>query len=181
MSVREPPSVSKPQVTDPLDSVNNNSSSNIPTTEKQLGEKLKNVFQLMKDGTVSSSTIDEYMPGFKNLDFQGLINSITPHRILANQQYVNKDTVEFEISISKDRVINPADIEIVFLIQFKNAAGNADIEDTVSPVNVWISRLIVNVEIFKLNTEENITPPKEQSIRKYLLDQLKTIPKNKLP
>ena len=71
-------------------------------------------------------------------------------------------------------------MNLVLPIQFTDTDGSSDLPNGVIAVNAWPGKLIESVEIFKNNTNINITPQQQLKPYKLMINKLKKIPKNKL-
>ena len=121
------------------------------------------------------------MLGFLDPSFQGLIKQTKKDfAIYTNLQYINKNTIEFEFKVPIGYAYNPSTMNLVLLIHFTDTDGTSDLHNGVIAVNAWLGKLIESVEIFKNNTNINITPQQQLKLYKLMIDELKKIPSNKL-
>ena len=68
---------------------------------------------------------------------------------------------------------------VILPIQFTDADGTK-LSGNVVAINAWPGKLIQSVELFKNNTNLNITQPQQIKPYKIMIDELKKIPKNRL-
>ena len=71
----------------------------VPSKKAKLTEKIDEAINSYESGTIKSEVVTDYMPGFLDPAYQGLIKQVKKDFLVyANPQYVNKNIeIEFEL------------------------------------------------------------------------------------
>ena len=80
-------------------------------------DKLNNLLGVVQRGEVSENLVTEYLPGFTNPNFQGLVNKVTSQKIYAASPYTAKTEFVFEIVPPHSTYYNPSTIEMYVTMQ----------------------------------------------------------------
>ena len=88
-------------------------------------KKLDEAINSYESGTIKSKVVTDYMPGFLDPAYQGLIKQVKKDFLVyANPQYVNKNTIEFELKLPYGYAYNPSTVNLILPIQFTEKRWN---------------------------------------------------------
>ena len=152
---------------DDLDKAHGGTAMDAAYTYSGVKDKLNNLLGVVQRGEVSENLVTEYLPGFTNPNFQGLVNKVTSQKIYAASPYTAKTEFVFEIVPPHSTYYNPSTIEMYVTMQLRNAALDDDMAATTVAVNNFISRLIKDINIVKNKTEDNISPQQSLTVAEY--------------
>ena len=152
---------------DDLDKAHGGTAMDAAYTYSGVKDKLNNLLGVVQRGEVCENLVTEYLPGFTNPNFQGLVNKVTSQKIYAASPYTAKTEFVFEIVPPHSTYYNPSTIEMYVTMQLRNAALDDDMAATTVAVNNFISRLIKDINIVKNKTEDNISPQQSLTVAEY--------------
>ena len=181
MSKRDVNTHTNKLITRPSEYTTENVAIDVPSKKAKLTEKIEEAINSYENGTIKGDVVTDYMTGFLDPTFQGLIKQTKKNNLIyAHPQYVNKNTIEFELKVPVGFSYNPSTLILVLPIKFTSVDGKSALPANVCAVNAWSGKLIESIEIFKNNTNVSITPQQEIKPYKLMIDELKKIPPSKL-
>ena len=130
-------------------------------------EKLNAMSNTIEKGQVNEDLVNEYMPGFTNPIFQGLITKTTTQKVFCDNSYTSGAEMMFDIVPPNGTRYNPSSITLCLALQLTNAGKSGKMAATTIACNNFISRYIKDINIVKFRTEENITPQQSLSVAEY--------------
>ena len=92
-------------------------------------EKVQKIRDLINMGKYDAD-LAKYIPGLTDLAIQGMLDDIDTREKVAHPSYKDKEQLDFQILLTENYYVNPANIHICFPIKIKKKSNNAtDIDD----------------------------------------------------
>ena len=119
----------------------------------------------------------EYTPGLADVATQGKVDNFNSKRKYANENYKEKNTLEFNIQLTENHYINFSTLYVCFPIKIKSKANDAnEIEDGIILVNNFFAHWIKEIDIKRYGDDIPIQPLKTVEIQRYCDVMLKYMP-----
>ena len=121
----------------------------------------------------------KYIPGLMDLAIQGMLDDIDTREKVAHPSYKDKEQLDFQILLTENYYVNPANIHICFPIKIKKKSNNSsDIDDDLITVNNFFAHWVKELSITKYGSDRELPPTfSPWEIYKYSDQMLKTSPK----
>ena len=104
-------------------------------------EKVQKVRDLINMGKYDAD-LANYIPGLKDLAIQGMLDDIDTREKVAHPSYKDKEQLDFQILLTENYYVNPANIHICFPIKIKKKSNNnSDIDDDLITANNFFCTL----------------------------------------
>ena len=81
-------------------------------------EKVQKIRDLIRMGKYDAD-LAKYIPGLMDLAIQGMLDDIDTHEKVAHPSYKDKEQLDFQILLTENYYVNPANIHICFSIKIK--------------------------------------------------------------
>ena len=92
----------------------------------------------------------KYIPGLMDLAIQGMLDDIDTREKVAHPSYKDKEQLDFQILLTENYYVNPANIHICFPIKIKKKSNNSsDIDDDLITVNNFFAYWVKETSITK--------------------------------
>ena len=119
----------------------------------------------------------EYISGLADATTQGKVDNFNSKRKYANENYKDKNTLEFNILLTENHYINFSTLYVCFPIKIKSKANDAnEIEDGIILVNNFFAHWIKEIDIKRYGDDIPIQPLKTVEIYRYCDVMLKHMP-----
>ena len=93
-----------------------------------VNEKVQKITDLINLGKYDAD-LAKYIPGLTDLAIQGMLDDIDTREKVAHPSYKEKEQLNFQILLTDNYYVNPANIHICFPIKIKKKSDNtADID-----------------------------------------------------
>ena len=93
-----------------------------------VNEKVQKITDLINLGKYDAD-LAKYIPGLTDLAIQGMLDDIDTREKVAHPSYKEKEQLDFQILLTDNYYVNPANIHICFPIKIKKKSDNtADID-----------------------------------------------------
>ena len=104
-------------------------------------EKVQKIRDLINMGKYDAD-LAKYIPGLMDLAIQGMLDDIDTREKVAHPSYKDKAQLDFQIILTENYYVNPANIHICFPIKMKKKSNNnSDIDDDMITVNNFFCTL----------------------------------------
>ena len=144
-------------------------------------EKVQKIRDLINMGKYDAD-LAKYIPGLMDLAIQGMLDDIDTREKVAHPSYKDKEQLDFQILLTENYYVNPANIHICFPIKIKKKFNNSsDIDDHLITVNNFFAHWVKEISIRKYGSGRELPltfSPWE--IYKYYDQMLKYLPKDSL-
>ena len=130
----------------------------------------------------------KYIPGLMDLAIQGMLDDIDTREKVAHPSYKDKEQLDFQILLTENYYVNPANIHICFPIKMKKKSNNnSDIDDDLITVNNFFAHWVKEISITKYGSDKELPPTfspwevyqySDQMLKHLPADDLKTIQKS---
>ena len=151
---------------------------------KEKVQKIKDLINMGKYG----AHLAKYILGLTDLAIQGMLDDIDTREKVAHPSYKDKEQVDYQILLTENYYVNPANIHICFPIKIKKSVNNtADVDTDLITVNDFFAHWIKEISITKYGSDKELPPtfsPSEvyqysdQMLKHLPTDSLKTIQKH---
>ena len=142
-------------------------------------EKVQKIRDLINMGKYYAD-LAKYIPGLMDLAIQGMLDDIDTREKVAHPSYKDKEQLDFQILLTENYYVNPANIHICFPIKIKKKSNNnSDIDDDLITVNNFFAHWVKEISITKYGSDRELPPifsPWE--IYQYSDQMLKHLPKD---
>ena len=144
-------------------------------------EKVQKICDLVKIGKYDAD-LAKYIPGVMDLAIQGMLDDIDTREKGAHPSYIDKEQLDFQILLTENYYVNPANIHICFPIKIKNKSNNSsDIDDDIITVNNFFAHWVKETSITKYGSDRELPPTfSPWEIYQYSDQILKHLPKDDL-
>ena len=125
----------------------------------------------------------KYIPGLTDLVIQGMLDDIDTREKVAHPSYKEKEQLDFQILLTENYYVNPANIHICFPIKIKKKKSDntADIDDDLITVNSFFVHWVKEVSITKYGSDKELPPTfSPWEVYQYSDQLLKHLPKDAL-
>ena len=124
----------------------------------------------------------KYIPGVMDLAIQGMLDDIDTREKGAHPSYIDKEQLDFQILLTENYYVNPANIHICFPIKIKKKSNNSsDIDDHLITVNNFFAHWVKEISITKYGSDRELPPTfSPWEIYQYSDQILKHLPKDDL-
>ena len=144
-------------------------------------EKVQKIRDFIKMGKYDAD-LAKYIRGLMELAIQGMLDNIDTRGKVAHPSYKDKEQLDFQILLTENYYVNPANIHICFPIKIKKKSNNSsDIDDDLITVNNFFAHWVKEISITKYGSDRELPPtflPWE--IYQYSDQMLKHLPKDSL-
>ena len=133
------------------------------------------------------AALAKYIPGLMVLAIQGKLDDIDTREKVAHPSYKDKEQLDFQILLTENDYVNPANIHICFPIKIKKKSNNnSDIDDDLITVNIFFAHWVKVVSITKYGSDKELPPTfspwevyqySDQMLKHLPADDLKSIQK----
>ena len=144
-------------------------------------EKVQKIRDLIKMGK-HDADLAKYIPGLMDLAIQGMLDDIDTREKVAHPSYKDKEQLDFQILLTENYYVNPANIHICFPIKIKKKSNNSsDIDDDLITVNNFFAHWVKEISITKYGSDRELPPTfSPWEIYQYSDQMLKHLPKDDL-
>ena len=144
-------------------------------------EKVQKIRDLIRMGKYDAD-LAKYIPGLMDLAIQGMLDDIDTHEKVAHPSYKDKEQLDFQILLTENYYVNPANIHICFPIKIKKKSNNSsDIDDDLITVNNIFAYWVKEISITKYGSDRELPPTfSPWEIYQYSDQMLKHLPKDSL-
>ena len=124
----------------------------------------------------------KYIPDLMELAIQGMLDHSDTREKVAHPSYEDKEQLDFQILLTENCYVNPANIHICFPIKIKKKSNNSsDIDDDLITVNNFFAHWVKELSITKYGSDRELPPTfSPWEIYKYSDQMLKHLPKDSL-
>ena len=130
----------------------------------------------------------KHIPGLTELAIQGMLDDIDTREKVAYPSYKDKEQLDFQILLTENYYVNPANIHICFPIKIKKKSNNnSDIDGDLITVNNFFAHWIKEISNAKYGSDKELPPSfspwevyqySDQMLKHLPTDALKTIQKH---
>ena len=121
-------------------------------------EKVQKIRDLINMGKYDAD-LAKYIPGLMDLAIQGMLDDIDTREKVAHPSYKDKAQLDFQIILTENYYVNPANIHICFPIKMKKKSNNnSDIDDDMITVNNFFAHWVKEVSITKYGSDKELPP-----------------------
>ena len=144
-------------------------------------EKVQKIRDLISMGKYDAD-LAKYIPGLMDLAIQGMLDDIDTREKVAHPSYKDKEQLDFQILLTENYYVNPANIHICFPIKIKKKSNNSsDIDDDLITVNNFFVHWVKEISITKYGSDRELPPTfSPWEIYQYSDQMLKRLPKDSL-
>ena len=94
-----------------------------------------------------------------DLAIQGMLDDIDTREKVAHASYKDKEQLDFQILLTENYYVNPANIHICFPNKIKKKSNNnSDIDDDLITVNNFFAHWFKEISITKYGSDKELTP-----------------------
>ena len=112
-------------------------------------EEVQKIRDLIKMGKYHAD-LAKYIPGLMDLAIQGMLDDTDTREKVAHLSYKDKEQLDFQILLTENNYVNPANIHICFPIKIKKKSNNSsDIDDDLITVNNFFAYWVKEISITK--------------------------------
>ena len=121
-------------------------------------EKVQKVRDLINMGKCDAD-LAKYIPGLIDLAIQSILDDIDTREKVAHASYKDKEQLDFQILLTENYYVNPANIHICFPNKIKKKSNNnSDIDDDLITVNNFFAHWFKEISITKYGSDKELTP-----------------------
>ena len=121
-------------------------------------EKVQKIRDLINMGEYDADLV-KYIPGLADLAIQGMLDDIDTREKVAHPSYKDKEQLDFQILLTQNYYVNPANIHICFPIKIKKKSSNSsDIDDDLITVNTFFAHCVKEISITKYGSDRELPP-----------------------
>ena len=119
-------------------------------------EKVQKIRDLINMGKYDAD-LAKYIPGLMDLAIQGMLDDIDTREKVAHPSYKDKEQLDFQILLTENYYVNPANIHICFPIKIKKKSNNnSDIDDDLITVNNFFAHWVKENSITKYGSDKEL-------------------------
>ena len=147
-------------------------------------EKAQKIRELINIGKYDADLAKYIM----DLAIQGMLEDLDTREKVAHPSYKDKEQLDFQILLTENYYVNPANIHICFPIKIKKKSNNnSDIDDDLITVNNFFAHWVKEISITKYFSDKELPPTfspwevyqySDQMLKHLPADDLKTIQKS---
>ena len=144
-------------------------------------EKVQKIRDLINVGKIDAD-LAKYIAGLTDLAVQGMLDDIDTRGKVAHPSYKDKEQLGFQILLTENYYVNPANIHICFPIKIKKKSDNtADIDNNLITVNNFFAHWVKEISITKYESDKELPPTfSPWEVYQYSDQLLKHLPKDAL-
>ena len=121
-------------------------------------EKVQKIRDLINMGKYDAD-LAKYISGLTDLAIQGMLDDIDTKEKLTHPSYKDKEQLDFQILLTENYYVNPANINICFPIKTRKKSGNnADIDGDLITVNNFFAHWVKEISITKYGSNKALPP-----------------------
>ena len=121
-------------------------------------EKVQKIRDLINMGKYDAD-LAKYIPGLTDLAIQGMLDDIDTREKAAHPSYKVKEQLDFQILLTENYYINPANIHICFPIKILKSSDNtADIDSDLITANNFFAHWVKEISITKYGSNKELPP-----------------------
>ena len=121
-------------------------------------EKVQKIRDLINMGKYDED-LAKYIPGLTDLAIQGMLDDIDTREKAAHPSYKVKEQLDFQILLTENYYINPANIHICFPIKILKSSDNtADIDSDLITANNFFAHWVKEISITKYGSNKELPP-----------------------
>ena len=121
-------------------------------------EKVQKIRDLINMGKYDAD-LAKYIPGLMDLAIQGMLDDIDTREKVAHPSYKDKEQLDFQILLTENYYVNPANIHICFPIKIKKKSNNNfDIDDDLITINIFFAQWVKEVSKTKYGSDKELPP-----------------------
>ena len=121
-------------------------------------EKVQKIRDLINMGKYDAD-LAKYIPGLTDLAIQGMLDDIDTREKVAHPSYKDKEQLDFQILLTENYYVNPANIHICFPIKILKSSDNtADIDSDLITVNNFFAHWVKEISITKYGSDKELPP-----------------------
>ena len=122
---------------------------------KEKAQKIRGLINIGK----YDADLAKYISGLMDLGMQGMLDDIDTREKVAHPSYKDKEQLDFQILLTENYYVNPANIHICFPIKMKKKSNNnSDIDDDLITVNNFFAHWVKEVSITKYGSDKELPP-----------------------
>ena len=119
-------------------------------------EKVKKIRDLINMGKYDAD-LAKYIPGLTDLIIQGMLDDIDTKEKTVQPSNKDKEQLDFQILLTENYYINPANIHLCFPIKiFKKFDNNNDIDNDLNTVNNFYAHWVKEISITKYGSNKGL-------------------------
>ena len=151
---------------------------------KEKAQKIRGLINIEK----YDADLAKYISGLMDLGMQGMLDDIDTREKVAHPSYKDKEQLDFQILLTENYYVNPANIHNCFPIKIKKKSNNnSDIDDDLITVNNFFAHWVKEISITKYGSDKELPPTfspwevyqySDQMLKHLPADDLKTIQKS---
>ena len=144
-------------------------------------EEVQKMRDLIKMGKYDAD-LAKYIPGLMDLAIQDMLDDIDTREKVAHPSCKDKEQLDFQILLTENYYVNPANIHICFPIELKKKSNkSSDIDDDFITVNIFFAHWVKEISITKYRSDKELPPTfSPWEIYQYSDQLLKHLPKDDL-
>ena len=121
-------------------------------------EKVQKIRDLINMGKYDED-LAKYIPGLTDLAIQGMLDDIDTREKAAHPSYKVKEQLDFQILLTENYYINPANIHICFPIKILKSSDNTvDIDSDLITANNFFAHWVKEISITKYGSNKELPP-----------------------
>ena len=119
-------------------------------------EKVQKIRDLINMGKYDVD-LAKHIPGLTDLAIQGMLDDIDTREKTAYPSYKDKEQLHFQILLTENYYVNPANIHLCFPIKIKKKTdNNNDIDNDLITVNNFFAHWIKEISITKYGSDKEL-------------------------
>ena len=144
-------------------------------------EKVQKIRDLINSGKYDAD-LAKHIPDLTDLAIQGMSDDIDTREKVAHPSYKEKEQLDFQILLTDNYYVNPANIHICFPIKIKKKSDNtADVDADLITVNNFFAHWVKEISITKYGSDKELPPTfSPWEVYQYSDQMLKHLPKGSL-
>ena len=144
-------------------------------------EKVQKIKYLINMGNYDAD-LAKCIPGLTDFAIQGMLDDIDTREKVAHPSYKDKEQLDFQILLTENYYVNPANIHISFPIKILKSSDNtADIDSDLITVNNFFAHWVKEISITKYGSDKELPPTfSPWEVYQYSDQMLKHLPKDSL-
>ena len=145
---------------------------------KEKVQKIRDLINMRK----YDADLAKYIPGVTDLVIQRMLDDIDTREKVAHPSYKDKEQLDFQILLTENYYVNPANIHICFPIKILKSSDNtADIDSDLITVNNFFAHWVKEISITKYGSDKELPPTfSPWEVYQYSDQMLKHLPKDSL-
>ena len=165
----------------PIDDARRSTAIDQTTSNYDAKEKVQKIRDLINMGKYDAD-LAKYIPGLTDLAIQGMLDDIDTREKVAHPSYKDKEQLDFQILLTENYYVNPANIHISFPIKILKSSDNtADIDSDLITVNNFFAHWVKEISITKYGSDKELPPTfSPWEVYQYSDQMLKHLPKDSL-